>query len=396
VSKWPMVRIEDLCEAVNVGFVGPSSDARDAKGIPFLMGKNIGAGFLKLADLDRVTPEFHDQQRKSQLRGGDIIVVRIGNSGQAALVPYDFGPANCAGLVIIKQPQGIDPNFLVYYLNSPAGRAYSLDRAGGSTRQTLNTKTVAQTPVPLPPLDEQKRIVAKLDEANSELDVFEDHHRRLLEAFDELATVASSRCIAESLDGVVKSVKLGSLGQWITGSTPPTSESSSFDGNVPFLTPGDIGRVGEIFSTRRSLSQSGLLKSRLVSAPSVNLVCIGATLGKVGWSSHPTATNQQITSIHLDPTKHDPEYLMWRLASAEVQQLLVDSSSTNTIPLLNKSNLMEIALKMPSIGAQRECVRRLTQIHECAQAFHQVGSDLTDHADHLRVAMTRIALVIAA
>lgn len=167
MSKWPTVHIKDICDAVNVGFVGPSSDVRDPEGIPFLMGKNIGSGFLKLDNLDRVTPEFHAEQRKSQLRGGDVVVVRIGNSGQASRIPDDFGEANCAGLVIIKQPRGIDPDFLVYYLNSPIGRAYSLARAGGSTRQTLNTKTVASTPVPLPPLDEQKRIVAKLDELTS-------------------------------------------------------------------------------------------------------------------------------------------------------------------------------------------------------------------------------------
>ena len=138
---WQTKTIRELCEDVNVGHVGPSSMHRDPQGIPFLMGKNIGAGEIFTHNIERVTESFHRAQKKSQLRSGDIVVVRIGKSGQAVKIPDGFGEANCSGLVVIKQPRGIDPDFLVYYLNSPTGRRYSLSQAKGSTRQTLNTST---------------------------------------------------------------------------------------------------------------------------------------------------------------------------------------------------------------------------------------------------------------
>jgi type I restriction enzyme S subunit len=129
------------------------------------MGKNVGAGCLLLDECERVKPTFHRSQAKSQLRPGDVVVVRIGKSGQAAKIPPSLGDANCSGLVIVKQPRGIDADYLVYYLNSPQGRAYSHSHARGSTRLTLNTSSVAAALVPVPPLPEQRRIVAILDEA---------------------------------------------------------------------------------------------------------------------------------------------------------------------------------------------------------------------------------------
>lgn len=166
-----LLKIADLCESVNVGFVGPSTRERDVEGVPFLMGKNIGPGYLKLKSLDRVRKDFHLKNRKSQLKAGDIVVVRIGNSGQAVQIPEEFGEANCAGLIIIKKPNSlINPNYLVYYLNSPQGRAYSLSKATGTTRQTLNTKTVAETLVPIPSVEKQNEIVEILDNAFAEIE----------------------------------------------------------------------------------------------------------------------------------------------------------------------------------------------------------------------------------
>ena len=138
---------------------------RDPDGISFLMGKNVGVGVIYTHNIERVTEAFHRSQPKSRLRAGDIVVVRIGKSGQAAKIPEGFGEANCSGLVVIKQPHGIHPDFLVYYLNSPIGRGYSLSQARGSTRLTLNTSSVAETLVPVPPFPEQQRIVSILDEA---------------------------------------------------------------------------------------------------------------------------------------------------------------------------------------------------------------------------------------
>lgn len=165
--NFPKEELSTLCADIVVGHVGPSSSHRQSDGVPFLMGKNIGLGFLKLDDLERVTPNFHRSQTKSQLQPGDVVVVRIGQSGQAAKIPEALGEANCAGLVVIKQPSGVTADYLVHFLNSPEGRRQSLAETKGSTRQTLNTKSVAAAQIPVPSLATQRRITEILDRAET-------------------------------------------------------------------------------------------------------------------------------------------------------------------------------------------------------------------------------------
>ena len=141
------------------------------------MGKNVKRGALDLRSLERVTQAFHASQRKSQLAAGDVVVVRIGRSGEAAVVPDTLGEANCSGLVVFKRPWAVRPDFLAAYLNSPIGQRASLDEVRGVTRQTLNTGSVAAAMVPIPPLNEQRRIVAKLEALQS-------RSRRAREALD--------------------------------------------------------------------------------------------------------------------------------------------------------------------------------------------------------------------
>ena len=165
--SFPKQTLSNLCDDVVVGHVGPSSGHRKDDGVPFLMGKNVGPGFLKLNDLERVTPQFHRSQQKSHLQPGDVIVVRIGKSGQAAKIPETLGEANCSGLVVIKRPRGVTADYLVHFLNSPEGRQQSLAETKGSTRQTLNTQSVAAAKIPVPSLGEQRRIAEVLDRAEA-------------------------------------------------------------------------------------------------------------------------------------------------------------------------------------------------------------------------------------
>lgn len=160
---WETSTIGQLAAKVVVGFVGPSKRHYVSDGIPFLMGKNIKNGELDLSDLECVTAEFHESQPKSSLRPSDVVVVRIGRSGEAAVVPQALGDANCAGLVIVKGIDAISPEFLSTYLNSPDGLRASQANARGVTRQTLNTAKVASATVPVPPADEQLRILHEIE-----------------------------------------------------------------------------------------------------------------------------------------------------------------------------------------------------------------------------------------
>lgn len=164
---WIEAPLDQLVARVVVGYVGPTTRHIDPNGIPFLTGKDIKNGTVSTTRADCVSLRFHESQPKSTIRPNDIVIVRIGRSGEAAVVPDSIKEANCGGLVIAKGPTLCLPQYLATFLNSPAGQSQAGDNIRGVTRRTLNTSSVAATVIPTPPLPEQKRIVKKIEDLQS-------------------------------------------------------------------------------------------------------------------------------------------------------------------------------------------------------------------------------------
>src|SRR5258708_21655672 len=105
------------------------------------MGKNVRASRLLLDDLERVTPGFHTREKKSQLSPNDVIVVRIGRSGTAVVIPESLGPANCGGVILVKNPKAALPSYVAPHPDSPPGERASLEETRDVQRRKRNPTT---------------------------------------------------------------------------------------------------------------------------------------------------------------------------------------------------------------------------------------------------------------
>jgi len=157
-ADWRWVRFSDICDRVSVGHVGPTTEhfTDAAAGIRFLRSQNVRPGRLALESALSITPEFHRTLKKSQLRAGDILLVRVGaNRGDCCVVPSGLGELNCANIVFArpKEPTG----FHAYFFQSALGRSLLLSASVGAAQGVINTGSVASMPVPLPPLPIQRR-----------------------------------------------------------------------------------------------------------------------------------------------------------------------------------------------------------------------------------------------
>ena len=362
----PKYRIKDLARSVNVGFVGPSKTVRDTAGVPFLMGKNVGSGFLKLGDLERVTPEFHNSQNKSKLYENDVVVVRIGNSGQAAKIPKSLGEANCAGLVIIKGIHGIDPDYLVHYLNSPVGRNYSLGLAKGATRSTLNTKSVADTPVPVPSLEMQKEIVRSLDRGVDEVShLLRLSKERVEQAHQFWESLLSTLMNPPSSSGG-ELVELSEVASVLNGRAYSKEELLDV-GKYPVL------RVGNLFTNRNwYFSNLELQKNKYCSEGDL-LYAWSASFGPHIWSGDKVIYHYHIWKIEEDSNRILRKYLYYWLMW-DVAKLKNASGKGATMMHLTKASMESRRLTLPELDRQREIVdaldkssadiKRLEEIHE--------------------------------
>jgi type I restriction enzyme S subunit len=169
---WTWALMGALAQRVTVGHVGPMKDEYVADGFPFLRSQNVREDRFDPAGLRYISPEFHARLGKSRLLPGDVVIVRSGNVGTACVVPDSLGEANCADLVIVQRPEAVDPYYVALYMNSLARSRVSEGRVGVALTH-FNTQSVAELPVPVPPFNEQKRIVAEAQRLMSTVDALE-------------------------------------------------------------------------------------------------------------------------------------------------------------------------------------------------------------------------------
>jgi type I restriction enzyme, S subunit len=195
---WSWASWEQLSMRVTVGHVGPMKKEYVAAGIPFLRSQNIRPNRFDHAGLLYITSDFHKKLEKSRIRARDIAVVRSGAVGVSCVIPEHLEEANCADLVLIQQPLGIEPRFGSYYMNSAAQRRIQAGRVGIALTH-FNTNSVASLPVPVPPLAEQQRIVGEVERRLSLIDALEAAVSSTLERVPTLRRTLLSQAFSGQL-----------------------------------------------------------------------------------------------------------------------------------------------------------------------------------------------------
>lgn len=173
-DDWEVTSIGSLSHKVTNGFVGSSLPHQvDEPGVTYLQGFNVRPSRIDLKKRTFVTTEFHAANKKSRLKAGDVLVVQSGHIGTVARVPDGFGEANCHALIIVDVDRdALDPDYVVEHLNSTIGQARLRGLHVGSSMLHINTSELAEYEIPVPPLNEQRKIAEILrtwDEALEKL-----------------------------------------------------------------------------------------------------------------------------------------------------------------------------------------------------------------------------------
>ena len=160
-ADWQQVALEDVATQVTVGWVGPMTHEYQSAGVPFLRSLNIRPFRIDVADLRYITTDFHQQIGKSRLTPGDVVIVRTGAPGTAAVIPEWLTEANCSDLVIVRPGPELDPRYLAYYLNAAAQHQIAAETVG-AVQQHFNVGSAKRLRMSLPPFQEQRAITGVL------------------------------------------------------------------------------------------------------------------------------------------------------------------------------------------------------------------------------------------
>ncbi|MGA5314344.1 restriction endonuclease subunit S [Streptomyces pseudogriseolus] len=194
-SSHRLVPLKYMVDAVSVGIViTPAKWYVDSGGTPALRGLNVKPGSIDSDDLVRISAEGHAEHVKSRLRTGDVVMVRTGQAGAAAVVPPELDGVNCIDLIIIRPGRKLASRYLEYVLNSEHARSQVSEHSVGSIQAHFNVGAMKQIPLPSLPRSEQEEIVTRLDHAVGKFDRLQDklakQERLLAERRQALITAA--------------------------------------------------------------------------------------------------------------------------------------------------------------------------------------------------------------
>ncbi|MBD2316022.1 restriction endonuclease subunit S [Pseudanabaena sp. FACHB-1050] len=173
-KSWEWVRLGEIATQITDG-VHQTPKYLDT-GIPFISIKDINGKTVSFNDCKYISQEEHQQiNLRCNPERGDILICRIGTLGRATIVDTDRCFSLFVSVGLLKFPQHlIIPIFTHRTLSSPfLIRQYDQIKAGGSHTNKLNLGDIPRLIFPLPPLAEQRRIVAKIDELMARCDELE-------------------------------------------------------------------------------------------------------------------------------------------------------------------------------------------------------------------------------
>jgi type I restriction enzyme S subunit len=166
-SGWSFVRLGNITTRLGSGSTprGGQSAYVD-HGIPFLRSQNVWNDGLKLDDIAYITHETHEVMSNTKVLGNDVLLNITGASlGRTTVFPTSIGEANVNQHVTIIRLINIEMcKFVHLGLMSPMVQKLVWGRQVGMAIEGLSKKVLEQFEFPIPPLEEQHRIVAKVDE----------------------------------------------------------------------------------------------------------------------------------------------------------------------------------------------------------------------------------------
>ena len=259
--------------------------------------------------------------------------------------------------------QAIDADFLYFATQLESVVEGIAAMQSGASYPAVRDVDVLDQVIPLPPLPEQREIAAVLNtirtaslhQAQCEVNATALKRAAIRELFTcGLRGEAQRETEIGPVPASWQRLPISALGKIVTGNTPPTKDSANYtEGEIPFIAPGDIEHGFMVEKTEKFITDQGLKYSRPITREATCFVCIGSTIGKVGYTIFSIcATNQQINSV-LPNDRFDPLFTFYLLAfwADHVRK----HASRSPVPILSKGAFEQIeVVATTNIDEQRE------------------------------------------
>lgn len=359
-NNWVLTSIGEIYRIVGGGTPATTVHEYWEGTYPWISSADI-YGLKEIQPRKFITEEAVNNSATNIVPEGSLIVVTRVGLGKVALAPYPicFSQDSQA---LIGNNDLVNPKYSLYYL-SQAVQSFKYKHRG-TTIAGVPKSQLGELAFPLPPLDEQVRIVSKIEELFSRLNAGVkalQQTQQQLEQYKQSVINQVFEKVIENTDRC-KWIRIGDFFKVSGGGTPVRNKLEYWNGSIPWVSSGEVN-FNLINKTNEHITEIGLHNSSAKILPK-NTVLIalygdGKTRGRAALLNIEATTNQAIAAIDCSSSKQIPGYVYWWFVK-NYFTIRKRSEGTNQKNLY-LHHIKDVTIPLPEIHVQKNVVNTIEE-----------------------------------
>ena len=367
-QDWKYKKLGDICEVIN-GFAFKSEKYVN-KGIRVMRITNVQKGTIVDNDPKYYPYEEAPNIRQFLLNENDLLMSLTGNVGRVGLLQKELLPAALNQRVACLRIKSNDVllKYLFHILDSDLFEKDCIFNSSGIAQKNMSTEWLKKYTIPVPPIEEQERIVAELDLLSGII----EKKKEQLKAYDQLAQSIFYTMFGDPIDNPKgwETKKLGEVTTKIgSGATPKGGNQSYKSDGISLIRSLNVHNGTFKYEDLAHIDeqQAHQLNNVIVEENDVLFNITGASVARcciVPSDVLPARVNQHVSILRPKKEIVNYKYLCYYLISPNSQNVLLSMSKSNaaTREALPKSMMEKYLIPVPPLSLQEEFAEKVEAI----------------------------------
>ena len=388
-SHWLCISLKNIepynSQMVQTGPFGAQLHASDYvdEGVPLILIKNVRNLAIDDSDIPKISVEDAKRLSIYRVEVGDIVFSRVGSIGRIAKITEKERGWLISGQMLRLRlgSNSLNPEYSVYALSSKIVEDYVTYYSVGATRDSINTEILMNLKIPLPSLEEQKRIAAFLDKETTKIDTLIDKQEQLITLLQEKRQAIILHAVTKGLNPNVKMKDSGIawLGKipthWLcvslkniepynsqmvqTGPFGAQLHASDYvDEGVPLILIKNVRNlsIDDSDIPKISTEDAERLSNYRVEIGDIVFSRVGSIgrIAKITEKERGWLISGQMLRLRLGSNSLNPAYSVYALSSKIVEDYVAYYSVGSTRDSINTEILMNLKIPLPPVKEQKQ------------------------------------------
>ena len=363
IKGWEHKTLESVCIKITDG--SHFSPKTTSQGYPYITVRDLQDDLIDFKSCKHITEDdfFTLVKNGCNPLKGDVLFSKDGTVGKVSLVNFEKEFVVLSSLAIIRPNKiELDSAYLKYVMTAPFFLKEAIGKKTGVAIRRIVLRNLKSILIPIPPLSEQKCIVAILDEVLAGISQAVANAEKNLANACELFESYLNNVFTQKGDGWEEK-PLGEVCNLIGGGTPSKKNKEFYKGDIYWATvrdmQGDVISKTEFKITKDAVknSSTNIIKSRNV------VIATRVGLGKVCLINQDTAINQDLRGIvPINSEELSVQFLFWWLKSTA--HLIEEEGTGATVKGVKLPFVKSLQIPIPTFHVQIQVIEQLDKLRE--------------------------------